>query len=102
MAPLPKMSDDELREALSEYEKSSLLLPARLIPGFRGKLSVEDFCRRYELPEDIPPLLAQMGVKDAHGLSSKRLSDLRDKGMAPRSVKMLQLAVIRFSSESAS
>src|SRR6266702_109698 len=102
MVSLPKMSDDELREALSEYEKSRLLLPARLVPGFRGKLSMEDFCRRYELPEDIPSLLAQMGVKDAHGLGSKRLSDLRDKGMAPRSVKMLQLAVIRFSSESVS
>jgi hypothetical protein len=97
---LQKMSDDELQEALSEYEKSSLLLPPRLIPGFRGKLSMEDFCRRYELPEDIPLLLAQMGIKDAHGLSSKRLSDLRDKGMAPRSIKMLRLAVIRFSSES--
>lgn len=96
------MSDDELHEALSEYGKSSLLLPPRLAPGLRGKLSIEDFCRRYELPEDIPPLLAQMGVMDAHGLSSKRLSDLRDKGMAPRSIKMLQLAVILFSSESAS
>lgn len=96
------MSDDELREALSEYEKSSLLLPPRLTPGFRGKLSMQDFCRRYELPEDIPPLLAKMGIKDAHGLSSKRLSDLRNKGMAPRSMKMLQLAVIRFSSESGS
>ena len=100
MIILQKMSDDELRMALSEYERSSLLLPPRLIPGFRGKLSMADFCRRYGLPEDIPLLLAQMGVKDAHGLSSKRLSYLRDKGMAPRSIKMLQLAVIRFSSES--
>ncbi|KAH9014759.1 hypothetical protein EDB85DRAFT_850707 [Lactarius pseudohatsudake] len=99
---LPKMSDDELQKALSEYGKSNLLLPPRLTPGLRGKLSIEDFCRRYELPEDIPPLLGQIGVKDAHGLSSKRLSDLRDKGMAPRSINMLQLAVIRFSSESAS
>ncbi len=96
----PKMSDDELQEALSEYEKSSLLLPPRLVPGLRGSLSTADFCHWYELPEDIPPLLAQMGIKDAHGFSSKRLSDLRDKGMAPRSIKMLQLAVIRFSSES--
>ena len=93
------MSDDELRAALSEYEKSSLLLPPRLIPGSRGKLSTADFCRRYGLPEDIPQLLARMGIKDAHGLSSRRLSDLRDKGMAHRSIKMLQLAVIRFSSE---
>ena len=95
------MSDDELQEALSEYEKSNLLLPPRLIPGFRGKLSIEDFCRGYELPDNTLPLLAQMGIKDAHGLSSKRLSDLRDKGMDPRSIKMLRLAVIRFSSESA-
>ena len=94
------MSDDELQEALLEYEKSSLLLPPRLIPGFRGKLSIEDICRKYELPNDTLPLLVQMGIKDAHGLSSKRLSDLRDKGMAPRSIKMLRLAVIRFSSES--
>lgn len=94
------MSDSELQEALSEYEKSSLLLPPRLIPGFRGKLPIEDFCFRYELPEDVLPLLAQMGIKDAHGLSSKRLRDLRDKGMVPRSIMMLRLAVIRFSSES--
>ncbi|KAH9066007.1 hypothetical protein EDB83DRAFT_2551734 [Lactarius deliciosus] len=99
-ASISQMSDDELNEALSEYRKSRLLLPPLLTPGLRGKLSIEDFCRRYELPEDIPLLLAQMGVKDAHGLSSKRLSDLRDKGMAPRSINMLQLAVIRFSSES--
>ncbi|KAH9039726.1 hypothetical protein EDB84DRAFT_1030254 [Lactarius hengduanensis] len=101
-ASISQMSDDELQEALSEYGKSSLLLPPRLTPGLRGKLSIEDFCRRYELPEDIPPLLGQIGVKDAHGLSSKRLSDLRDKGMAPRSIKMLQLAIILFSSESVS
>ncbi|KAH9167110.1 hypothetical protein EDB89DRAFT_1999171 [Lactarius sanguifluus] len=101
-ASISQMSDDELHDALSEYRKSRLLLPPRLTPGLRGKLSIEDFCRRYELLEDIPPLLAQMGVKDAHGLSSKRLSDLRDKGMAPRPINMLQLAVIRFSSESTS
>ncbi|KAF8263759.1 hypothetical protein EI94DRAFT_1806742 [Lactarius quietus] len=101
-APISQMSHTELQEALSEYPTSSLLLPASLIPGFRGKLPMEDFCRMYGLPEDIPPLLARMGIKDAHGLCSKRLKDLQDKGMAPRSIKMLQLAVIRFSSESKS
>ncbi|KAI9447094.1 hypothetical protein BJY52DRAFT_1216429 [Lactarius psammicola] len=101
-ASISQMSDDELQEALSEYKKSSLLLPAQLVPGSPGKISIENFCRMYELPEDIPLLLAQIGVKDAHGLSSKRLSHLRDKGMTPRSVKMLQLAVIRFSTESGS
>lgn len=94
------MSDDELEGALSEHNKSRLLLPARLTPGFGGKLPMVDFCRRYELPEDIPSVLSQLRIKDAHALSRVYLRELRDKGMALRSVKMLQLAVIRFSSES--
>ena len=97
---LEKMSDDELDDALSEHKKSRLLLPARLTPGFWGKLRMEDFCRRYELPEDIPSVLAQLRIKDAHALSRVYLRELRDKGMALRSINMLQLAVIRFSSES--
>ncbi|KAH9055372.1 hypothetical protein EDB87DRAFT_1688303 [Lactarius vividus] len=95
-----QMSDDDLEDALSEHKKSRLLLPARLTPGFGGKLPMEDFCRRYELPEDIPSVLAQLRVKDAHALSKVYLRELRDKGMALRSINMLQLAVIRFSSES--
>ena len=94
------MSDDELEGALSEHKKSRFLLPARLTPRFGGKLPMVDFCRRYELPEDIPSVLSQLRVKDAHALSRVYLRELRDKGMALRSVKMLQLAVIRFSSES--
>ena len=94
------MSDDDLEDALSEHKKSRLLLPARVTPGFWGKLPMEDFCRRYELPEDIPPVLAQLRIKDAHALSRVYLRELRDKGMAFRSINMLQLAVIRFSSES--
>jgi hypothetical protein len=95
-----KMSDDELQDALTEHEGSRLLLPARLTPGFWGKLSVESFCRRYGLPEEIAPVLAQMKVEDAHGLSRVYLRDLRDNNLAHRSINMLRLAVIRFSSES--
>lgn len=97
---ISQMSDDELREALTEHKDSRLLLPARLTPGFWGKLSVESFCRRYELPEEIASVLAQMKVKDAHGLSRVYLRDLRDNDLAHRSINMLRLAVIRFSSES--
>jgi hypothetical protein len=101
MAPFPgKMSDDELQEALTEHKDSRLLLPARLTPGFWGKVPVESFCRRYELPEEIASVLTQMMVKDAHGLSRVYLRDLRDNGLAHRSINMLRLAVIRFSSES--
>lgn len=95
-----QMSDDELVDALSEHKKSRLLLPARLTPGLWGKLPMDDFCRRYELPEDIPSVLAQLRIKDAHALSRVYLRELRDKGMGLRSINMLQLAVIRFSSES--
>ncbi|KAI9452275.1 hypothetical protein BJY52DRAFT_1226200 [Lactarius psammicola] len=94
------MSDSELEDALSEHKKTRLLLPARLTPGLRGKLAMSEFCRRYELPEDIPSVLAQLRIKDAHALSRVYLRELRDKGMALRSINMLQLAVIRFSSES--
>jgi len=97
---ISQMSDDELQDALTEHKGSRLLLPARLTPGFWGKLSVESFCRRYELPEEIAPVLTQMKVKDAHGLSRVYLRDLRDNGLAHRSINMLRLAVIRFSSES--
>jgi hypothetical protein len=95
-----KMSDDELQGALTEYRDTRLLLPARLTPGFSGKLPVEGFCRRYELPEEIASVLTQMKVKDAHGLSRVYLRELRDNGLALRSINMLRLAVIRFSSES--
>lgn len=95
-----KMSDDELQEALTEHKGSRLLLPARLTPGFRGKLPLEGFCRQYELPEEVASVLIQMKVKDAHSLSRLYLRDLRDNGMAHRSINMLRLAVIRFSSES--
>ncbi len=94
------MTDDELDDALSEHKRSRLLLPARLIPGFAGKLPMEEFCRRYELPEDIPSVLAQLRIKDAHALSRVYLRELLAKGMALRSISMLRLAVIRFSSES--
>jgi len=66
---ISQMSEDEIQEALTEYKDSRLLLPARLIPGYWGKLSVNDFCHRYELPEEIPSVLTQMKIKDAHGLS---------------------------------
>ena len=94
------MSDDELQDALMEHRVSRLLLPARLTPGFRGKLSVEEFCHRYELPEDVMSVLTQMKLKDAHSLSRVYLRELRDNKLAPRSIDMLRLAVIRFSSES--
>jgi len=97
---ISQMSDDDIEGALSEHKKSRLLLPARLTPGFWGKLPIVDFCRRYELPEDIPSVLAQLRIKDAHALSRVYLRELRDKGMALRSINMLQLAVNRFSSES--
>jgi hypothetical protein len=97
---LGKMSDDELQWALTKYKDSRLLLPARLIPGLWGKITVERFCRQYELPEDIASVLTQMDVKDAHGLSSVHLRDLQDNGLALRSINMLRLAVIRFSSDS--
>lgn len=93
------MSDDELQEALTEF-KDRFLLPARLIPGLGGKLPVESFCHKYELPEDILSVLTQMKVKDAHSLSRVYLRELRDYGLAHRSINMLRLAVIRFSSES--
>ena len=95
-----KMSDQELQEALAEYKDSRLLLPGRLIPGYGGKLSIEDFCRRYKLPGDIASLLIRMKIRDAHGLSKLYLRELRDSGLVLRSINMLQLAVIRFSSES--
>jgi hypothetical protein len=94
------MSDDELQEALIEYKNSRLLLPARLIPGFCGKLSVEDFCRRYELSKEIASVLTRMKIKDVHSLSRLYLRELRDSGLALRSLNMLRLAVIRFSSDS--
>jgi hypothetical protein len=94
------MSDDELEGALTEYKNSRLLLPGRLIPGFCGKLPIEDFCRRYELSEDISSVLARMKVNDVHSLSKLYLRDLRDIGLALRAINMLRLAVIRFSSES--
>lgn len=96
------MSDDELQEALTEHKDSRLLLPARLTPGFWGKLPVESFCRQYELSEEVSSVLTQMKIKDAHGLSRVYLRDLRDYGMEHRSINMLRLAVIRFSSESRS
>lgn len=94
------MSDDELEEALTGYKNSRLLLPGRLIPGFCGKLPIEDFCRRYELSEDISSVLTQMKINDVHGLSRLYLRDLRDNRLALRAINMLRLAVIRFSSES--
>ena len=94
------MSDDELQEALTEYKNSRLLLPGRLIPGLCGKLSVEEFCRRYELSEEIASVLTWMKVKDVHGLSRLYLRELRDSGLALRPLNMLRLAVIRFSSDS--
>lgn len=94
------MSDDELQEALTEYKNSRLLLPARLTPGFWGRLAVEKFCQRYELPEEIRSALTQMKVKDAHSLSKIYLRELRDNGLALRSINMLRLAVIKFSFES--
>ena len=93
------MSDDELEGALSEHKMSRLLLPVRLIPKFGGKLPMVDFCRMYELPEDISSVLSQLRIMDVHTLSRVYLRELREKGMAPRSVNMLQLAVIRFFSE---
>jgi hypothetical protein len=95
-----KMSDDELQGALTDFKASRLLLPARLTPGFWGKLPVESFCHQYELPEEIASVLAQMKIKDAHGLSRVYLRELRDNGLGLRSINMLRLAVIRFSSES--
>jgi hypothetical protein len=100
MASYRKMSDDELQEALIEHRNSRLLLPARLTPGFRGKLLVEEFCHRYELPEDVTSVLTQMKLKDAHSLSRVYLHELRDTGLDLRSINMLRVAVIRFSSES--
>lgn len=97
---LKKMSDDELQGALTDHRNSRFLLPARLTPGFWGKLPVESFCRRYELPEEIASVLTQMQVKDAHGLSRVYLRELRDNGLALRYINMLRLAVIRFSTES--
>jgi hypothetical protein len=97
---LRKMSDDELQDALTEHRGSRLLLPARLTPGLCGKIPVEDFCRQYELPEEIPAVLTQMKIKDAHSLSKVYLRELRDHGLVRRSIDMLRLAVIRFSSES--
>jgi len=97
---ISQMSDDELQEALSEYKHSRLLLPGRLIPGFGGKLTVEDFSRRYGLSGEIASVLAQMKVKDVHSLSKLYLRELQDCGLALRSINMLRLAVIRFSSES--
>ena len=94
------MSDDDLEEALTEYKDSRLLLPGRLIPGFCGKLTIEDFCRQYELLEEIPSALTRMKVKDVHGLSRLYLRELRDTGLALRAINMLQLAVIKYSSES--
>jgi hypothetical protein len=94
------MSDDELEGALTNYKDSRLLLPARLIPGFSGKLAIEDFCRRYELSEEISSVLTRMQVKDVHSLSRLYLRELRDTGLAFRAINMLRLAVIRFSSES--
>jgi len=94
------MSDDELQGALTEHKDSRLLLPARLIPGFWGRLPLESFCYQYELPEDIASVLTEMKVKDAHGLSRLYLHDLRNNGLTHRSINMLRLAVIRFSSES--
>ncbi|KAH9996975.1 hypothetical protein BJV74DRAFT_827209 [Russula compacta] len=97
---ISQMSDDELQEALTEYKNSRLLLPARLTPGLWGRLAVEDFCQRYELPEEIRSALTQMKVKDAHSLSKIYLRELRDNGLALRSINMLRLAVIKFSFES--
>ncbi len=94
------MSDDELQDALTEHKDSRLLLPARLTPGFWGKLPVESFCRRYELPGEVASVLTEMEVKDAHALSRVYLRELRGNGLAHRSINMLRLAVIRFSSES--
>jgi hypothetical protein len=96
------MSDDELQEALTEHRDSRLLLPARLTPGFWGKMSIEGFCRRYDLPEEIVSALNLMNVKDAHGLSRMYLRELRNHGLSVRSINMLRVAVIRFSSESRS
>ncbi|KAI9451879.1 hypothetical protein BJY52DRAFT_1406941 [Lactarius psammicola] len=90
----------QLEDALSEHKKTRFLLPARLTPELQGKLVMSEFCRKYELLEDIPSVLAQLRIKDAHVLSRVYLRDLRDKGMALRSINMLQLAVIRFSSKS--
>jgi len=95
-----KMSEDEIQDALTEYKDSRLLLPARLVPGYWGKLSVKDFCRRYELPEEIPSVLTQMKVKDAHSFSRVYLRELRDNGLAAPLINMLRLAIIRSSSES--
>ncbi|KAF8497852.1 hypothetical protein F5888DRAFT_1695948 [Russula emetica] len=100
VGPPGHIAHDELQDALMEHEGSRLLLPARLTPGFWGKLSVENFCRRYGLPEEIALVLTQMKVQDAHGLSRVYLRDLRDNNLAHRSINMLRLAVIRFSSES--
>jgi len=97
---ISQMSDDELQEALTEHRESRLLLPARLTPGLCGKIPVEDFCRQYELPEEIQAVLTQMKIKDAHNLSRVYLRELRDHGLVRRSIDMLRLAVIRFSSES--
>ncbi|KAI0301680.1 hypothetical protein B0F90DRAFT_1925347 [Multifurca ochricompacta] len=97
---ISQMSDDELQEALTEHKSSRLLLPARLTPGFWGKLPMEDFCRRYQLPEDILSVLKQMKIKDAHSLSRVYLRELQNNRMDLRSISMLRLAVIRFSSES--
>ena len=95
-----KMSDDELQWALMKYKDSRFLLPAKLIPGFHGKITVESFCRHYKLPDDIASVLMQMNIKDAHGLSGVYLRDLQYNGLALRSINMLQLAVTWFSSES--
>jgi len=97
---ISQMSADEIQEELTEYKDSRFLLPARLIPGYWGKLPVEDFCRRYELPEEIPSVLTRMKIKDAHSLSRVYLRELRDNGLAAQFINMLRLAVIRFSSES--
>ncbi|KAI0260166.1 hypothetical protein BC834DRAFT_561527 [Gloeopeniophorella convolvens] len=95
-----KMSDIELDDELSEHKSSHLLVPARLSLHSWSKVPIDDFCRRYQLPDDILPVLAEMNIKSALNLSRLYLRDLSQHGMAFRSVNMLRVAVARFSSDS--
>ncbi|KAH9985451.1 hypothetical protein BJV77DRAFT_1071421 [Russula vinacea] len=74
VSPTSSSSEADSTESSDSISQGiSPLAPARLTPGFWGKLPLEGFCRRYELPEDIASVLTRMKVKDAHGLMAYEL-----------------------------
>ncbi|KAJ2927203.1 hypothetical protein H1R20_g9889, partial [Candolleomyces eurysporus] len=67
------------------------LIPAGLVPG--PKLSMDEFCKTYDLPEFILTWFTQNGFRSTAGLQFVKVHELRDMGFKPGEIMEIWDAV---------